>query len=165
MIGRCVGIVAVAVVAQVGVLSSASLLGVHPELTLLLAVAAGVAAGPDRGLVLGFFLGLTYDLFLQTPLGLSALVYAVVAYAAGSLQRQMASTRRGMKMLFVGGGTAIGVIAWVLVGRLLDLVGPSPANVVKVALVAGLVNGLAGLAATKLWTWVFAPDARTRIPT
>ncbi|MGD9753894.1 MAG: rod shape-determining protein MreD [Acidimicrobiia bacterium] len=164
VIGRCVGIVLVAVILQLSLMSSLGVAGVRPELTLLLAVAAGVAAGPDRGAVLGFTLGLTYDLFLQTPLGMTALVYAVVANVAGRLQLQMATTRRSARMLFVGVGSALGVVAWVLVGRLLDAVGPSPLTVLKVALVVGGFNAAGALAATKLWTWVFAPDAPTRVP-
>lgn len=165
VIGRCIGIVIVAVILQVSVMSSLGVLGVRPELTLLLAVAAGVAAGPDRGVVLGFSLGLTYDLFLQTPLGMTALVYCVVAYSAGRVQLQMAASRRSARMLFVGIGSALGVVAWVLVGRLLDAVGPPMTTIARVAIVVGVFNAAGALVATRLWTWVFAPDAPTRIPT
>lgn len=163
MIGRSAGIVLLAVIAQVSVASSLSLFGVRPELTLLLAVAAGVSGGPDRGAVVGFALGLAYDLFLQSPLGLTALVYALVAYAAGSVQLQMAAHRRSSRMLFVGAGTIVGIVGWVLVARLVDAASPTFAALARVALVAGLINALAGLAATRLWAWVFATDGSTRL--
>lgn len=161
--GRCAGIVLVAAVLQVGVVSSLSLLGVRPELTLLLAVAAGVAAGPDRGAVVGFSLGLAYDLFLQTPLGLTALVYSLVAYGAGAVQLQMATQRRPARMLCVGAGTAVGIVGWVVAGRLLDAVGPTALTTVRVALVAGLVNAVAAVPATRLWRWVFADVTPNRL--
>ena len=158
VIGRTAGIVLLAAVIQVSAASSLSLFGVRPELSLLLAVAAGVAGGPDRGAVVGFFLGLSYDLFLQTPLGLTALVYALVAYGAGAIQLQMTSHRHPARMLFIGVGTMLGIIAWVIVGRLLDAVGPSVATTLRVAAVAGAVNAVVGLPATRLWSWVFAPQ-------
>jgi rod shape-determining protein MreD len=165
VLARCTSIVLAAVIVQVSVAASFGLLGVRPELTLLLAVAAGVSAGPDRGAKIGFALGLAYDLFLQTPLGLTALVYSLVAYGAGAVQGQMAGTRRGSRMLLVGGGTAVGVLALVLVGRLLDALAPPVVTTIRVALVAGLVNAVAGLAATRVWSWAFAPEtpARARI--
>src|SRR5437879_5126549 len=46
--------------------------GVTPDAMLLLTVVAGIAAGPTLGAVMGFACGLGIDLFLQTPLGLSA---------------------------------------------------------------------------------------------
>jgi rod shape-determining protein MreD len=162
--GRSAGIVLLAVILQVGVMSSLSLLGVRPELTLLLAVSAGLAGGPDRGAVVGFSLGLLYDLFLQTPLGMTALVHAVVAYAAGSVQLQMATHRRSGRMLFVGVGTALGVLGWVVAGSLLDAVTTTVGASLRVALVAGVVNAVAALPVTRLWAWVFAPDAPARLP-
>lgn len=163
VMARVVGIVIVAVVVQVRVAASLTLWGVRPELTLLLALAAGVAAGPDRGAVVGFFLGLAYDLFLQSPLGLTALVYAMVAYAAGAMQVQMASHRPTARMLFVGLGSAVSILLWVVVGRLLDAVAPTPVEALRVAALAGAVNAAVGLPATRLWAWVFAPEAPTRL--
>lgn len=153
--GRCAGIVLLAAIMQVSAASSLALLGVRPELTLLLAVAAGVAGGPDRGALVGFALGLAYDLFLQTPLGLTALVYSLVAYGAGAVQLQMSAQRRPARMLFVGSGTVAGVVGWVLAGSLLDAVGPGVLTTLRVALVAGAVNAIAAVPATRLWTWVF----------
>jgi rod shape-determining protein MreD len=54
------------------------------DLMLLVPLAAGSLAGPDRGASFGFAAGIVYDLVLQdTPFGLSALVYALVGYAVG----------------------------------------------------------------------------------
>jgi rod shape-determining protein MreD len=164
VLGRAATVVLLAVVLQVGAAPVVSLLSVHPELPLLLAVAAGVSIGPDRGAVVGFALGLGYDLFLQTPFGMTALVYAAVAYGCGSVQRHMAGQRRRSRMLLVGGGTAAGVVGWVLVGRLLDAAAPPVPTVVRVALVAGAVNALLAGPATRLWDWVVSPAAPQRVP-
>ena len=60
--------------------------GVMPDLGLVLTVAVAFYLGPDRGAVFGFVAGLAVDLFLSTPLGLSALSFAVVGYAVGVVQ-------------------------------------------------------------------------------
>ena len=56
---------------------------VHPEVMFLVAVAAGYAAGPGRGAVIGFSSGIVADLFVPTTFGMSALVGAVLAYCVG----------------------------------------------------------------------------------
>ena len=59
----------------------------------------GWRAGPDRGAVVGFFAGLGYDVFLQTPFGLSALVYCV-----GGLRRRPVPAATGHPPTLVAGG-------------------------------------------------------------
>ena len=68
--------------------------GSPPDLMLALAVAAGLAGGPERGAWVGFAAGLLADCFLQTPLGLSALVYGSSATASAS-SGPASSRRRG----------------------------------------------------------------------
>ncbi|MDQ3896073.1 MAG: rod shape-determining protein MreD, partial [Actinomycetota bacterium] len=69
-----------ALLIQTTVLSRMRFWGVMPDFMLLVAVAAGITAGPTRGPALGFTSGMLIDLFLPTPLGLSALVFTLVAY-------------------------------------------------------------------------------------
>jgi len=57
--------------------------GVMPDLGLVLSVAVAFSLGPERGAVFGFVTGLAVDLFLSTPLGVSALSFALVGYGAG----------------------------------------------------------------------------------
>ena len=56
---------------------------VMPDVMLLVAVAAGITGGASRGATIGFASGLAVDLFLRSPMGLSALVFTVVGYAMG----------------------------------------------------------------------------------
>lgn len=57
--------------------------GVAPELVLAVAVIAGFVAGPQRGAFAAFWMGLAYDVLLDTPAGLAALTFCLVAYGAG----------------------------------------------------------------------------------
>ena len=65
------------VIVQVTVMPHLRILGVVPDLGLVLAVAVAYRDGAEAGAITGFAAGLGYDLFLATPLGLSALVYAL----------------------------------------------------------------------------------------
>ncbi|HEX2698681.1 MAG TPA: rod shape-determining protein MreD [Acidimicrobiales bacterium] len=64
----------------------------HPQVMLLVAVAGGLLAGAERGALIGFAAGLLADLFVQTPLGLSALTFALVGFVVGSLQTGIVHT-------------------------------------------------------------------------
>ena len=79
-------VLVIALVLEVSIAPMFRLFGVQGDLMLLIAIVAGLAAGPDRGAAIGFASGLAYDLMLQTPFGLSALTYALVAFTVGSLQ-------------------------------------------------------------------------------
>jgi rod shape-determining protein MreD len=153
----------VVLLVQVTIATEFHVLGVQPELLLLVAASAGVVAGPDRGAIFGFAAGLAYDIFLQTPLGLTALVYASVGYATGSVQLQLASQTRRARMCSVAVASAAGVLLWVAVGRVVDEAQVPMPTVVRVAIVAGVLNGLVGLVGTRALAWVFAPGAPTRV--
>ena len=80
-----VGVVAVVtVVIQLTVFVDVRLGGVAPELLALLAVLTGFLAGPERGPTIAFAIGVLWDIYLPTPLGLSAITFAIVAFAVGS---------------------------------------------------------------------------------
>lgn len=81
---RIVLVVASALVLQVCLLARFSYEGARPDVVVLVAIAAGFAAGSRPGAIVGFGAGLAFDVFLATPFGLSALVYTLVGYAVGS---------------------------------------------------------------------------------
>lgn len=104
-------LVTAAVVLQAGVFPDLRLLGVVPDLGLLVAVSVSYRDGPEAGAVVGFAAGLGYDLFLQTPLGLSALSYALTAYLVGVLRAAMLRSPRWASL---GLGAAAGVVGGLL---------------------------------------------------
>jgi rod shape-determining protein MreD len=74
------------VILQVTVFPHLRIAGVVPDLGLVAAIAVGFREGPEAGAIVGFAGGLAYDLFLSTPLGLSALSYALVGYFVGVVE-------------------------------------------------------------------------------
>src|ERR1039458_5307813 len=81
--GRLAGDNALPVVIQTGLLDQLVIGGAHPDIFVLLAVVAGLAAGPQRGAVAAFSIGLVADLFVRTPFGLSSLCYVLLAFVTG----------------------------------------------------------------------------------
>ena len=114
-------LVVLVVIVQVSVFPHLRVAGVAPDLGLIVAIAVGVQLGPEAGALAGFAAGLGYDLFLETPLGLNALTYAVVGYAIGVLESGLFRSPRWLPSFigFLGGLAgglffiAIGVLAGV----------------------------------------------------
>lgn len=121
MWGRLALIAFGALIVQVGLLDQIVIGGAHADLFLLLAISAGLVAGPQRGAVMAFALGLVADIFVPTPYGLSSLCYVLVAFAVGlavsvlpgrpTVGFQLAAALLGGiggTLLFAGLGTLIG---------------------------------------------------------
>jgi rod shape-determining protein MreD len=114
-------LIAVTTLLQVTIFPHLRIEGRVPDLGLVLAVAIAFDHGPEAGAIVGFVAGLAYDLFLSTPLGLTALAWALTAYAVGVLQGGVLRTPKWFTpviggasgivagMLFVGIGLLAGV--------------------------------------------------------
>jgi len=117
-------VVVLAVVAQQTLVDAVRFDGAHADLLLLVVVAAGYIAGPDRGASIGFVVGLVADLFVPTTFGLSALVGCLVGYGAGQVGIALASSGLGGSVwwpapLVLAAGAAAGTAGYgVLAGVL-----------------------------------------------
>ncbi len=120
-IRRVAILLVIALLLQVTIFPHIRLSGRVPDLGLVLAVAIAFDYGPEAGAIVGFLAGLSYDLFLATPLGLTALAWALTAYAVGVLQGGVLRSPKWFTpviggaagvaagMLFVGVGLLAGV--------------------------------------------------------
>jgi rod shape-determining protein MreD len=105
-------------VIQVSVFPHLRLLGAVPDLGLLLTIAVAFHEGPEAALLTGFAAGLAYDLFLQTPAGLSALAYGLTGYGIGVLQTGVLRSPKWVTPFFGGAGGLVAGITFVVVGVL-----------------------------------------------
>jgi rod shape-determining protein MreD len=137
---------------QLGFATRLGVFGVQGDLLLLVAISAGVAAGPDRGAAIGFAAGIAYDLMLQTPFGLSALSYALVAYFVGSLQDSVLRAAWWIPVATATAGSGLGVILYGVFGTVLgdDLVGLS---LLRTAAVVAVLNTVAAPLVVKAMRW------------
>src|SRR4029079_12519081 len=108
------------VVLQTSLMPHLRVFGVVPDLGLVAAVAFAVRFGPELGATFGFAAGLATDLFLQTPLGLSAFAFGATAFLVGISQARLARPAWWIRpaiaflagivagVLFVGLGALVG---------------------------------------------------------
>jgi rod shape-determining protein MreD len=105
-------------IAQVAVFPHLQLFGVVPDLGLLVAIAVGYKYGPEAGALTGFFAGLGYDLFLETPLGLCAISYALVGYFMGVIEGGLFRSPRWLPSLLGAIGGLAGGLIFIAIGVL-----------------------------------------------
>src|SRR5690349_10149645 len=96
-------------------------MGVIAVPLLLVAIAAGIAGGPDRGAIVGFFAGLVYDLLLPlAPVGLAALCFCLVGFVVGRYQATVVRSATWLKMTIATLASAGGMVLYVGVGLLVN---------------------------------------------
>lgn len=127
---------------------------VAADVFLLLAVVAGLTGGPERGAAMGFLAGLSFDLLLQSPLGLTALAYCIVGFAAGRYQLSVVRSSRRRLMLTTGIASALGYGFYIVVGSVLGQHMARDHIGTYIGVVALFNAVLAPLAARALrWAW------------
>jgi rod shape-determining protein MreD len=149
---------------QVGVVADIGLFGVHPELMLLLAICAGIAAGPVRGAGVGFAAGLLSDLMLQGPLGVSALAFAVVGFAVGSAEEAVLRSSRVITVAMTALASVVGLL---LFAALSQLLGQRTLADPRLWLIVGIVsvfNAVLCVPAVALCRWAEGTELRTVRP-
>ena len=149
-----------AMVVQLSFGASIALAGVHPNVMLLVAVAAGIVGGEERGAIVGFAAGLLADLFVQAPFGLAALSYTLVGYATGLFRTTILRAPWWLVAVSAAVASAGGEFIYAVIGAVLgqgQMVSDRLAPVVGV--VAGL-NGLAALVVVPVVRWAVFPADR-----
>ena len=112
-------LIVVAVVLQHTLLDPLRIDGAHPDVMLLLPVAAGYSGGAERGAVFGFVSGLVADLFLPTTFGLSALVGCLLGFGTGLATQGLVRSSWWMAPLVAAAATAAGLGGYAILGAVL----------------------------------------------
>ena len=149
----------VALMLHTAVLPQLRVLDVAPDLLLVLGISAGMVAGPDRGALVGFVAGLLADCFLQTPFGLSALCYSLVAYAVGALQATLLDAPRSIRVVTAVVASAAGVTSFAVLGAVLGSDELLSGRLPTIVLVVATLNGLLVLLVARPVRWATQPDA------
>lgn len=140
--GRLLVVLVVAIVVQTTLASDVRVLGVAPDLLVLVAICGGLVAGSEVGCVLGFVAGLAADAFLTTtPFGLSALTFCLVGFGVGVLRNNVLRDSWLLAPIVAFVATVVSVVGFVAFGDVVGQTGPSAAGsswVIRVALVEGV---------------------------
>jgi rod shape-determining protein MreD len=160
---RVAVVAVVLLIAQLTLMSDLRIAGSTGDLLVLIALCAALAGGQQVGAISGFICGILVDLTLQTPFGLSALVYAVLAYLVGLLQASVLRPTWWLAPLTVGVASALsaGLLAIGLV-----ILGPAGTELqsqvlVDMAVVGGL-NAMLAPAVIRIARVAVRPVAPTR---
>ncbi len=150
---RLVLVVVTLVVLQTTIAPHLRVFGAAPDLLLVATVAMAYEEGPESGAVFGFAGGLTLDLFLASPLGLSALSFAVTGFVLGVFQGGMVRESRTIAPLlgFVGG--LVGGSIFVVVGGIAGEAGYLSLTSVRIIIVAAIYDALVAFAIFPFVRW------------
>jgi rod shape-determining protein MreD len=144
-------------VVQKSLLEDVHLHDVRPDALLLLAVCAGLVAGPETGALVGFTAGLVSDLFVLAPLGLSALVFALVGYAVGALRTTLIRESWWLAPVTALVGCAGGVVLYGLLGAVVGQTQFVRPQLVTTALLVALMDAVLAVPVTRLTGWALRP--------
>jgi rod shape-determining protein MreD len=159
---RAAAALALTLVVHLTLLSRLRIDNVRPDALLLLALMAGLVAGPERGAVVGFCAGLLADLFLQTPFGLSALTYCLVGFAVGSLQTGILRAAWWIPVVTGAGASVAGTVLYAVLGAMVGQTAFVSPRLPAIALIVGFMNGALAPAAVRLVGWVFRAGVAER---
>lgn len=152
------------IVIQLTVFVDVRIADVAPELLALVAVLAGFLAGPERGATVAFVAGLLWDVWLPTPLGLAAMSFATVAFAIGSIEAGLFNDSRGQVSALAFLGTFAAVIGYALLGEVVGQRGLVDLELLRVALIAGVLNALIAPLMIRPMRWALRSPRTSRAP-
>ena len=155
---RLVLVIPVFLTLQLSLISELHLLGSTGDVLLLLVLIAAMLTGSRKGAVVAFAIGLSFDLFLQTPFGLSALAYCLSASVVGRLHGALYRSIWWFTPLAVFLGSAGAVMTWVLIGTVFGVPDLLDGRLIGIVLVVSGLNAALSPAALRVMRWVLAAD-------
>jgi rod shape-determining protein MreD len=137
-----IAIIVTAVLLQSTVFSQLQLLGVRPELLYLVTILIALNEGPSEGAIVGFTCGLAQDMFLDQPMGITALTLTLLGYSVGMARQYIVSPSPLVPTIVVAVATALGVGFYEIVTYLLGQFDAGFTYAVKVALLTAAYNAV-----------------------
>lgn len=124
------------------ILPEVRIFGASADLVLVVVLAVAYNTDPETGAVTGFAGGFLLDLFLRTPLGVSALTFAVVGYGVAALRGAIIREGRGMAPLVAGVGGFVGGGLYLVLASLLGQEGLLTTRSLRILVAASLLDAL-----------------------
>ncbi|HEY7947995.1 MAG TPA: rod shape-determining protein MreD [Acidimicrobiales bacterium] len=152
-LARSTIVLVVVLAVQLTLLDSVRVAGAHPDAMLLLPIAAGYVAGPDRGAGFGFAAGLLADLFLPTTFGLSALVGCLLGYGTGMATRGLVRSSWWLPPIVAAGATSIGLAVYAILGAVLGQPGEVTTSLAPALVVATPAAAVLATPVVRMVTW------------
>lgn len=160
VIARWTLVIVTSLVLQTAVMPSLAIAGVVPNVMVMLAACAGLSGGAQRGAVVGFWIGLAFDAPRPVPLGVSALAFTFVAFGAGTFQVAVLQAGRIISMVLVALSSAIGVLAYAVVGEVLGQDSLTHPRLGAIVVIEALVAAALSRVGLKVAGWADGPEVR-----
>ena len=152
-------VIIVALLAQLTLIADMRVFEATGDVLLLLAICAGIAAGPERAAITGFAAGIAFDLVLETPFGLSALSYCIVGYVVGRVQTGILRSAWWVPMVTTALASSAGVVLYVMLEAVLGESDLFDMRLLAVVGTVSILNALLSPFVVRAMRWVFAEDA------
>lgn len=156
---KIVGVLLLLLELQLHIVDGIRIAGRHPLIMLLIPIAAAIEGDATRAAIAGAVAGLILDLYLETPLGLSAMVFALVGYGVASFERGVIRADRWLQPAVAGVASGLGVIG---VGATAALFGQAQyfrVSLIGSVIVVGVANAIFATPTVMLVRWALGPVA------
>jgi rod shape-determining protein MreD len=144
---------------QLQILDGFTIAGTHPLILFLVPIAAALEGDGSRAAVAGFLTGLVLDLYLETPLGLSGLVFAIVGYGVASFERGVIRADRWLQPAVAGAASAAGVVGIGMAAAIFGRPEYFRVSLIGSVVLVGLFNALVATPTIRLVRWALPPVA------
>ena len=155
-------VIGTAALLQYAVFSQFRIAGVSADLFLVVAIAAGIVAGSERGAVVGFVCGACLDLLVVTPFGLGAISGLVAGVVAGLLEGATIHSARWLTAAIAFISSSAGLLAFAIAGALLGRPDLLSLRVFTVMGVVGASSALLVFPAVRVCRWADPEIGRIR---
>ena len=159
---RYVVIIGTAAFLQYTLFSQFRIAGVSADLFLVVAIAAGIVAGSERGAVIGFVCGICLDLLIVTPFGLGAISGLAAGLVAGLLEGASIHSARWLTAAIAFISSGVGVLAFAVAGAILGRPDLLSLRVLTVMVVVGASSALLVFPAVRVCRWADPEVGRMR---
>lgn len=159
---RAALVVVLGLLVQQALLDHVRIAGTHPDVMLLVAVAAGYVGGPGRGAVVGFGAGVAADLLLPTTFGMSALVGAVLAYGIAVSTSSLVRSSVALQVVTGAVGTAVGLCLYATLGAVLGYPGMVTHDLAPALAVSTPIAALLAVPAMRVVAWAITTESAAR---
>ncbi|MEY2474276.1 MAG: rod shape-determining protein MreD [Actinomycetota bacterium] len=133
--------------------------GYHPLILFLIPIAAALEGDGSRAAIAGFITGLVLDLFLETPLGLSGLVFAIVGYGVASFERGVIRADRWLQPAVAGAASAAGVVGIGIAAAIFGQPQYFRLSLIGSVVFVGVFNAIVATPVIRAVRWALGPVA------
>lgn len=155
-------VISIAAILQYTVINQFRIAGVSADLLLVVAIAAGINAGAERGAVIGFASGFCFDLMVATPFGLGAIAGLTAGVVAGLLESATVHSARWLTMTIAFLSSSAGVITFALSGSLIGRPDMWSLRVLLVMVIVGISSAVLVFPLVRACRWADPDDPLMR---